>query len=273
VQSFGGINATAGQYASLRIIPIGSDQYTLEGDGQKIFSNQYSVNFDKTDDYCGVASNPNLDVYSASLWFKPSSTITSSYAGTLIGGVNSVYGGIRLGMGANRTLEYNDGSQYIAASGTSTIDTNWHHLAMVYVDSGYTTTLGAASDNGKGYKLFLDGSRVDTALYSSSSFSLASTTAKFKLAREGERAVYFFGGLMDEFAVFGSSLSDSDVSGIYNGGVPADLTDYSPTLWWRMGDEDNGAGTTITDQGSSGNNGTLTGTLTNGPTFSTDIPS
>ena len=33
--------------------------------------------------------------------------------------------------------------------------------------------------------------------------------------------------------------------------------------WWRMGDNDGGTGTTITDQGSGGNNGTLT----NGPTF------
>jgi hypothetical protein len=172
-------------------------------------------------------------------------------------------------LGANRVLEYNDGAQYIAAGSISTIDTNWHHLAMVYVDSAYTTTLGTPSNNGKGYKLFLDGSRVDTILGSTShDFALAATTAKLKLAREGERNIYYYGGLIDEFAVFGSSLSDSDVSDIYNSGAPTDLTDYSPTLWWRMGDDDNGAGTTITDQGSSGNNGTLT----NGPTFSTVVP-
>ena len=39
--------------------------------------------------------------------------------------------------------------------------------------------------------------------------------------------------------------------------------------WWRMGDNDNGTGTTITDQGSGGNDGTLT----NGPTFSSSVPS
>lgn len=234
------------------------------------FLNEYSVSFDKTNDFCGVASDPNLDVYSLSIWFKPATTLTSSYAGTLVGGVNSVYGGIRIGMGANRTLEYNDGNQYIAAGDTSTIDTNWHNLIMVYVNSGYTTTTGTSSSNGKGYKLFLDGSRVDTALGSTShNFALATTTAKLKLAREGERALYFFGGLLDEFAIFGSSLSDSDVSAIYNSGVPTDLTDYSPTLWWRMGDIAGGSGVTITDQGSGGNNGTLT----NGPTYSTTVPS
>jgi len=271
INGFEGKTATAGQYAALNVIPVGSNAYIVEGDSTIApLVNGFSVNFDKTDDFCGVSSDPGLDVYSMSLWFKASTTITNSYAGTLVGGVNSVYGGIRIGMGANRTLEYNDGNQYIAAGNTSTIDTNWHNLIMVYVNSGYTTTTGTASNNGKGYKLFLDGSRVDTALGSTSyNFALATSTSKLKLAREGERALYFFGGLIDEFAIFGSSLSDADVSAIYNSGVPTDLTSYSPTLWWRMGDNDSGTGTTITDQGSGSNDGTLT----NGPTFSTTVPS
>lgn len=271
IYGLGSKTATAGQYAALNVIPIGTNIYVLEGDGQTPpFVNTYSVNFDKTDDFCGVSSDPSLDVYSMSLWFKASTTINSSYQGTLVGGVTSVYGGIRIGMGANRILEYNDGTQYIAGGNISTIDTNWHNVIMVYVNSGYTTTTGTASNNGKGYKLFLDGSRVDTALGSTShNFALATSTAKLKLAREGERALYFFGGLIDEFAIFGSSLSDSDVSAIYNSGVPTDLTAFNSTLWWRMGDNDSGTGTTITDQGTGGNNGTLT----NGPTFSTTVPS
>ena len=248
----------------------GTHWYLYEYDGTTGFSNTHSVTLDGTNDFCGVSSDPGLDVYSLSVWFKPATTLTSSYAGTLVGGVQSVYGGIRIGMGANRTLEYNDGAQFIAAGNTSTIDTNWHNLIMVYVDSSYTTTTGTASNNGKGYKLFLDGSRVDTALGSTShNFALASTTAKLKLAREGERTIYHFGGLVDEFAIFGSSFSDSDVSAIYNSGVPTDISSFNPTLWWRMGDNDGGTGTTITDQGSGSNNGTLT----NGPTFTTDVAS
>jgi hypothetical protein len=83
------------------------------------------------------------------------------------------------------------------------------------------------------------------------------------------KGAYQLSGLIDEFALFNSELSSSDVTDIYNSGVPASLTSYSPVGWWRMGDDDGGTGTTITDQGSGGNDGTLT----NGPTFSTDIPS
>jgi hypothetical protein len=75
-------------------------------------------------------------------------------------------------------------------------------------------------------------------------------------------------GLLDEAALFNTAISDSDVTDIYNGGVPNDISSLNPIGWWRMGDNDGGAGTTITDQGSGGNNGTLT----NGPTFSTSVP-
>ena len=78
----------------------------------------------------------------------------------------------------------------------------------------------------------------------------------------------FLQGKMDEIALFNSELSSSDVTSIYNSGGPDDLASLSPVGWWRMGDNNSGSGTTITDQGSGGNDGTLN----NGPTFSTDVP-
>ena len=47
---------------------------------------------------------------------------------------------------------------------------------------------------------------------------------------------FFFTGKIDEVALFNSALSASDVTAIYNSGVPDDLTSYSPTVWYRMGD-------------------------------------
>ena len=77
-----------------------------------------------------------------------------------------------------------------------------------------------------------------------------------------------FDGNIDEVAYFTSELSASDVTTIYNSGVPNDISSLSPTGWWRMGDNDSGTGTTVTDQGSGSNNGTLT----NSPTFQTNVP-
>lgn len=73
----------------------------------------------------------------------------------------------------------------------------------------------------------------------------------------------------DEFATFNSALSASDISNIYNSGVPGDLSGYATLAGhWRMGDSDGGTGTTISDE--------LGGediTLANGAFIDTDIPS
>tara|TARA_R110001592_G_scaffold83816_1_gene248209 strand:+ start:243 stop:1037 length:795 start_codon:yes stop_codon:yes gene_type:complete len=240
------------------------------GGGGVPFANQYSISLDGTNDSVDVASNPNLDVYTCSLWFKTAETYFSlPIAG--FGKSGSQYGGIRfIPVVAGRAVEFNDGVQYIAAgslSNSAVFDNAWHHVAIVYVDSGYTTSTGTATNNGKGYKIFIDGTRVDTVVsLTSHAYSLTTTSSFFSVGKE---RTDFYDGLIDEVAVFGSSLSDANITTIYNSGVPGDLSSFSPTLWWRMGDNDGGTGTTITDQGSEGNNGTLI----NGPTFSTDVPS
>jgi hypothetical protein len=239
------------------------------------FVNQYSVSLDGTNDSIDVASNPNLNVYSCSLWFKTTETHFSlPIAG--FGKSGSQYGGIRfIPVVAGRAVEFNDGFQYIAAGGLSNSDVfdgAWHHVAIVYVDSGYTTSTGTATNNGKGYKIFIDGTRVDTVVsLTSHAYSLATTSSFFSVGKE---RTDFFDGPIDEVAIFGSSLSDANITTIYNSGVPGDLSSFSPTLWWRMGDNDGGTGTTVTDQGkdSSGNPSNNNGTLVNGPTFSTDVP-
>ena len=62
---------------------------------------------------------------------------------------------------------------------------------------------------------------------------------------------------MDEFAIWSSALTASNVSTIYNSGTPNDISSLSPVLWYRF---EEGSGTSVADSGS----GSLTGTLTNG---------
>ena len=77
-------------------------------------------------------------------------------------------------------------------------------------------------------------------------------------------------GLIDEVAFWDKALSASEAADVYNGGVPGDLSSMSNlTNWWRMGDINGQSGVTVADQGSEG----ADGTLTNGPTYSSDVPS
>jgi len=125
-------------------------------------------------------------------------------------------------------------------------------------------------------KLYVNGS-----LEASGSASNFSTTDAADL-RIGSSSLFsmYHQGLIDEVSFFNSALSASDVTSIYNSGVPADLEDFEPVGWWRMGDgtgdTDSGGGTpasgdtvgTVVDQGSGGNDATGT----NGPTYSNDRP-
>lgn len=69
---------------------------------------------------------------------------------------------------------------------------------------------------------------------------------------------------VDEFSYYRSALSTSDLSTIYGTGVPNDISSLNPYIWYRF----EGSGTTATDSGSGSHNGTLT----NGVTRSTDVP-
>ena len=72
----------------------------------------------------------------------------------------------------------------------------------------------------------------------------------------------YFDGSIDEFAVFDGELTVAQINTIFNAGRPADLDSLSPENWWRMGEDDSGAGATITDQGSEEEDLTLVNTPT-----------
>jgi len=70
-------------------------------------------------------------------------------------------------------------------------------------------------------------------------------------------------GLVDEVSTYNRILTQAEITSIAS--APSDLTDLSPVAWYRF---EEGMGTTAIDSGSGGNNGTLT----NGPTYSTNVP-
>lgn len=224
-----------------------------------------SGSFDGSDDYldCGTVSTlSSASTFSVSAWYKKASA----------GGGGLIIGSGTLTTPAERFYieHFSNNTIYVGydttfASFSATADTDWHHVA--YVRSSGT------------HKLYYDG--ADTSL----SGTPASTTSSplgnnfFIGALTGYAAK--FQGIIDEVSVFSSALSASDVTSIYNSGVPANLSSLSPVHWWRIGDgtgdTDSGGGTpasgdtigTVVDQGSGSNNATGT----NGPTYSSTVPS
>jgi hypothetical protein len=224
------------------------------------YSNTYSLDFDGTDDYLATTYQyGSATQFTYSFWIKTTDTGNSHWIGnSLSGGYDTrchfgTKGGAYFITLGNSSAQYAVGN---AGSASAVTDGNWHH--MVFQWDGTNTN---------GVNLYVDGNTTPVFTYTSNRASNASTAAlKWGIGWGG--AFWAYDGLMDEAALFESILSTSDITTLYNSGVPGDISSLNPVGWWRMGDNDGGTGTTITDQGSGGNDGTLT----NGPTFSTDVP-
>ena len=111
-----------------------------------------------------------------------------------------------------------------ASGGIPINDGNWHHLVWTYDGTAGTS----ASIN-----MYVDGQNQ----YSNASYSSYwSYEIKFQYFGKPTSANTYFSGSMDEVAYFNSILSASDVTSIYNSGVPNDLTSLNPIVWLRNGD-------------------------------------
>jgi len=210
------------------------------------FSNTYSVDFDGTNDYMDAGNDSSLSIsgdLTLSAWINLDSL--GAFQGII--SKRSSTTNYQLFIRNTNVLSFYDG-RIATNDNTALTAGSWIHVAVVV--------------SGSSASFYRDGSFSSTG----SGISVNSNTANLTI---GEiLGGSFLNGKVDEVSVFDSALSASDITSIYNSGVPGDLTSLSPVGWWRMGDNDGGTGTTITDQGSGGNDGTLT----NGPTFSTDVP-
>lgn len=230
------------------------------------WENEYSVAFDGTDEFMDAGTSSDYSIVgggSISYWIYPSfstGTYTESVGKRSTAGwqiMQSIAGTNYNILTYNHT--FNGGYPIVTISTLAAAQ--WYLITHVFHASGGATLYlndGASGASGTG----------QTSAKPSYSYT-EDATAPLYIARHPTLLSRCFTGNIDEIAVFSSELSASDVEDIYNSGAPIDLSSYSPASWWRMGDNDGATGTTITNQGSGGNNGTLT----NGPTFSTTVPS
>jgi hypothetical protein len=133
-------------------------------------------------------------------------------------------------------------------------ENQWVHICSTYSGNGLSS----------GIKVYINGVRVDDTDSNSGTYvAMENGNRNLNIGRT-ETGLYS-NGKIDEVSVFNTELSQSDITSIYGGGVPSSLSSYSSLVsWWRF----EGSGTTAIDSGSGGNNGTLT----NGVTRSTDVP-
>ena len=216
------------------------------------FSNTKSIELDGIDDYvdCGNFSAYDNGDLSFSMWvYKTTSGLeyvfSNSGSGTVAGFAVVIWDKhIKIDR-RTRTKQSSSAYKLLGLNYNT-----WHNIIGTYNDT--TDVL----------KVYFDG--TFKATYSASSDVNSASTPLNIGSYAGTSN--FFQGNIDEVSIFNTELSASDVTSIYNGGVPNDISSLNPLGWWRCGDGDTSP--TLTDNGSGGNDGTMT----NFSTFSTDVP-
>jgi hypothetical protein len=248
-QGSGGNDATSQNMAEAsRVLDVPPNPWT----------NTKSILLDGVDDYVDCGNPTSLQITNTitlSAWVKMSSTSGQSQDCIISKDNGSTQRSYTLWGKTSFSSSpiayiWNGASNYSVQATTNIEDDQWHHVMLVYVPS---TSLS----------IYVDGTLENTNTTSIPS-SINNAIQNFHIGQFGN-GTFELNGNIDEVALWNSDQS-ANASTIYNSGVPNDISSLSPLSWWRCGDGDTSP--TLTDNGSGGNDGTMT----NFSTFSTDVP-
>jgi len=233
------------------ITSITNDNYT---DSNK--ETNYALDFDGSNDYVaadGVTSNLDSSTglpFTVSAWAYPDTTTRGAiWAFNKTGNSTENLNLLFYGISSNSKKFTHHGVASKIGESTNTFEPGqWHHIVVV-VESG----------NGK---MFVNGGLEDEWP------SGTNTSAdRFSIGQEwdgdGDIASDYFNGKIDEVAVWNVVLSAADVTALYNSGnglkASANSGNYDNSAdligYWKFNE---GTGSTLTDNTSNSNNGTLT---------------
>lgn len=214
-------------------------------------TNHYGIELDGTNDYLDIGTNGDISeltsasAFSLAFWVNIHS---GSNDMLLASGTNSSDRFMPF-LNSSRRIDVYMGSSSALTSTTALALNTWYHVAIF--------------KNGTNASIRINGIEEDTS--TSAPSTLSSNAGKnLKVGSTQIFSGYYTDGEFDEVAIWGSDQS-SNISSIYTGTTPANLSGLSPDHWWRMGDGDLGIGTTVTDDGDAST--LVDGTLTNGAAF------
>jgi len=182
----------------------------------------YALDFDGTDDYISLPTITLTDNWSVSVWMNQTTLKTRSQAvGTSTGtGFWAYSGDIRSGGSIAGRLIYYNGASLVALSNERLDDGNWHNWIISYDHS--TTTL----------KCYIDGQENYSDTYN------AGTGNTINRISNNFASNYWLGQLSN-ISIWNTALTSSQVSEIYNEGVPSNLNNHSAysnlVSWWQLG--------------------------------------
>ena len=228
------------------------------------FTDIYSLNFDGVDDFVSIYDGASgsgpiqftaSDDFSISAWIKTTNAGTTNQIVSFRG--TSLIWFSTFKTGANISLKI-----YLRDNSGNVYTLNSYNSASGWIASDtWTNVIFTRNGTSKAINFYINGVSAQVTGTDTTSDDF---TAYDKLSIGNDNfsgGRYWYDGNFDEVSIFDSVV---DVSSIYNGGAPGDLTSLSPLAWYQF---EEGSGTTAIDSGTGGNNGTI-----NGATYSTDVP-
>lgn len=217
------------------------------------WTNTYSLLFDGVDDHLSLASSITLaGAKAVSVWVKAGANIAAGAGSKIVAGATDAFPQLGYGRFIYTVGTSNGGTpatvQYIDCGVNFFTEGSWYHIC---ISSDGTTSTYYVNGVVKGTSPNVNPQSLSTI---------------------GGVTPFYHDSNIDELALFDYDLSIAQISNIYNGGTPvqlgADGLNLSPLGYWRMGDNNAGFGTTVSDEGTGSNNATLV----NGPVFSLIVP-
>ena len=232
-------------------------------------ANVKSINFDGTDDYidCGDSNELSFgdgstdSAFSVSIWVKLNAALRQPFfvkAGSSTKEYHILTGStdkLRF-----RLYDQSASSAYIQCQMDDVVSTgSWVYYTFTYDGGGHQN----------GLTIYKDGSAPAQTPSSSGSYTaMENTTSNVRIA-SSEMNSFYLDGNIDEVALFDIELSSSQITDIYSGGKPTDLSAHTGLVgYWKMGD--NATHPTIPDESSNSNDGTMTNMVSGDIT--TDVP-
>ena len=224
------------------------------------FANTKSIRFNNNDYLYGLASFSNplyrpsngsgaSDAWSIALWFKAGTSSNNEQTILMFGGSDqNNEGRVQLwydGSGGEKNikLRYGTNNNYLEFSTPNNGITQgvWSHIVVTY-DGGTTgQSQGDLSDYYSRFKIFVNGASQSLSKnHNNYGWSGSINAEFFSLGKNGNAGNYLRNNCnLDEVALWSSDQS-ANVSLIYSGGTPSDLSQLAspPVSWWRMGDGD-----------------------------------
>lgn len=228
---YNGFNKLVGETVSFIIWT--QDMEDAVSTGVEPYSDLKSVVFDGVNDYANAGDKHLYDIgdqVTYSFWMKPSNVTNwqAIFSKYITGPTKGISFNIST-VGSKFNLQvWHNSFHNMYFNTVLSIDT-WYHIVLTY----------SGNSNLSGYTLYVDGVK-DTATGSGTFSTTMLASQDFRLS--GRTDGFYYEGLLNEFQVWDTELSQAEVTELYNAGVPIDPASHSASVnlqsSYRMGDGD-----------------------------------